>query len=94
MQGSFAYQAGVSGNVTLPRGATVKAIYAHATGSNGTVTIFGGPSITVIAGTGIALRFVHDNLVSAATQNNGSRVIGFTGTDSYYVEYLGPGYSS
>lgn len=93
MQGSFAYQAGTSGTVTVPRGATIKAIYAHST-AGGTITIFGGPAITVVAATGIALRFVHDNLVSAATQNNGSRAIVFTGTDSYYVEYLGPGYSS
>lgn len=93
MQGSFAYQAGISGTVTIPRGATVKAIYAHST-AGGTITIFGGPSITVVAATGLALRFVHDNLVASATQGNTSNTIVFTGTDSYYVEYLGSGYHS
>lgn len=92
MQGKYAYQAGANGTVAVPSGATVKAIYAHST-AGGTVTIFGGASITVVAATAIMFRFPHDNLVSKATAGNSAAIV-FTGTDSYYVEYIGPGYSS
>jgi hypothetical protein len=90
MQGKFIYYAGASGTVTLPPGATIKQIVAHST-AGGTITIFGGASIPVIAGTMISLRFVHNNCVSKETANNSADIV-FTGTDSYYVETLGPGY--
>lgn len=87
--GKFAYFAGASGTVTLPAGATVKQIVAHST-AGGTITIFGGASFPVIAGTGVALRFVHDHCVAKETSANSADIV-FTGTDSYYVETLGPG---
>lgn len=91
IQGKFRYFAGASGTVTIPAGATVKQIVAHST-AGGSITIFAGASFPVIAGTGVALRMVHDNCVSAETETTGSQAIVFTGTDSYYVETIGPGY--
>lgn len=90
MQGKFTYYAGASGTVTLPAGATVKQIVAHST-TGGTVTIFGGSAFPVIAATGVALRFIHDNCVSKETSSNSADIV-FTGTDAYYVETIGPGY--
>lgn len=93
IQGKFQYYAGASGTVNLDDGATLKQIVAHST-AGGTITIFGGASIPVIAGTSIALRFIHDNAVAKQTAQTagGSHAVVFTGTDSYYVETIGPGY--
>jgi hypothetical protein len=91
MQGKFIYYAGASGTVTIPNGATVKQIVVHST-SGGTMTIFGGASIPIVAGTGtIAFRFGHDNCVAGQEAGGGATIV-FTGTDSYYVETLGSGY--
>lgn len=87
--GKFIYYAGASGTVTLPTGATVKQIVAHST-AGGTIVIFGGPSFPVIAGTGVALRMMHDQCVAQQTSSGGLTIV-FTGTDSYYVETIGSG---
>lgn len=87
--GKFAYFAGASGTVTIPNGATVKQIVVHSS-VGGTVTIFGGQSIPVIAGSGFALRMVHDQCVGGQTAGGGGTIV-FTGTDSYYVETIGSG---
>lgn len=90
MQGKFIYYAGAAGTVTLPAGATVKQIIAHSS-AGGTVTIFGGTAVPVIAGTGVAFRFNHDNAVAAETSSGGATIV-FSGTDSYYVETIGSAY--
>jgi hypothetical protein len=90
MQGKYTYAAGASGTVTLATGATLKQIVAHST-AGGTITIFGGASIPIIAGTAIALRFIHDNAVAGETSTASAAIV-FTGTDSYYVETIGSGY--
>jgi len=89
VQGKFIYYAGASGTVALPPGATVKQIIVHST-AGGTVTIFGGTAIPIIAATGVALRFIHDHCVAKETASNNADIV-FTGTDSYYVETIGPG---
>lgn len=90
MQGKFAYFAGASGTVTLPNGATVKRISAHASGA-ATITIFGGASIPLVSGMTLSLGFVHDNCVAGQTSGGGVTIV-FTGTDSYYVETIGSAY--
>lgn len=90
IQGKYIYYAGASGTVTLPAGATVKQIVVHASGA-GTMTIFGGPSIPLIAATSTALRFVHDSCVSKETAPNSADIV-LTGTDSYYIETIGSGF--
>lgn len=89
--GKYAYFSGASGTIAVPTGATVKQIVVHST-AGGTIVIFGGASIPVIAGTAIALRMNHDACVSKQTPPSGGGDIVFTGTDSYYVETIGPGY--
>jgi hypothetical protein len=92
MQGTWRYAAGASGTVTLPVGATLKQIIVHST-AGGTVAIFGGTAIPVVAGTGFAIRFGHDVAVSSETPGGGTTIV-FTGTDSYFVESIGPGFGA
>lgn len=89
MYGTWRYAAGASGTITLPKGATLKQIIVHST-AGGTVAIFGGTAIPVIAGTGFAIRFGHDVAVAAETPGADVTIV-FTGTDSYFVETIGPG---
>ncbi|HEX4335764.1 MAG TPA: hypothetical protein VH062_07605 [Polyangiaceae bacterium] len=89
IQGTWRYAAGTAGTVNLPTGATVRQIVCHAT-TAGTVTILGGASVPVPAGATLELRFPHDSL-AAGQVPGGSAAIVFTGTDSYFVESVGPG---
>ncbi|MGZ6836768.1 MAG: hypothetical protein ACXVGE_13010 [Blastococcus sp.] len=78
VNGTWGYKAGASGTPALPAGARVQSIVAHAT-TAGSLTINGGDSIPVPANVGF----------TAAPQ--GALVaptIAFTGTDSYFVEYV------
>lgn len=89
--GTWAYAAGTAGTVTVPAGAIVTQIIVHATAA-ATMTIFGGATITIIAGEENAFRFMHG---LAQSQNNsttsGSQNIVFTSTDKYFVEYVKAG---
>jgi hypothetical protein len=89
--GTWGYSAGTAGTVTVPAGAIVLQIIVHAT-SAASMTIFGGASITIIAGEDNAFRFLHGLLQS---QNNsttsGSQNIVFTSTDKYFVEWVKAG---
>lgn len=76
--GAWAYQAGASGTATIPAGGKVIGIAAHAT-TAGSFTINGGASVPIPANAGVALQPV-GNLVAPS--------IVFTGTDSYFVEYV------
>lgn len=86
--GQFRYNAGAAGTVTLPQGAQIIQIHAHAT-SAGTVVIFGGDSIPIPAGAGWGWQVQHLNWVSHAAGNPvaNSQTIVFTGTDAYFVEW-------
>jgi hypothetical protein len=87
--GTWRYAAGTSGTVTLPEGATVKQIIVHASGA-ATMTIFGGASIPIIAGVAIAFRFAHDLCVAGQVPGAALTIV-FTGTDSFFIETIGPG---
>lgn len=85
--GNWAYAAGTSGTVTLPEGATVLQIAAHST-AGGTVVIFGGATITITATFDFVRHPVEPSMMVARTGSADEIV--FTGTTSYYVEYVYP----
>lgn len=90
--GTWAYASGTAGTVTIPPGAQVLQIIVHAT-SSGTMTIFGGSSIPIIA-TALpqAFRFIHTLVASGNnTVNSGSQNIVLSSTDSYFIEYVKAG---
>jgi hypothetical protein len=78
LTGTWGYHAGVSGTVVVAAGERVVGIAAHATDA-GSMTIDGGDSVPVPAGTGVVFT-PQGNLVAPT--------IVFTGTDSYVVETL------
>lgn len=79
-RGTSSYFGGASGTATIPAGARVVSLSAHApAGSGGTVAIFGGQSVAVPANNGFSDGW--SGLVGPAGGGN----IVFTGTDSYYV---------
>jgi hypothetical protein len=89
--GPFAYAAGSSNTVTMPASAIVTQIIAHSS-AGGSVAIFGGTAIPIPVQTAVGspwvIAFQHD-----CCQPHGggaSAQIVFTGTDSYYVEYISP----
>ncbi len=86
--GRSGYVAGPAGTATLPTGAIVLQIVAHAT-TAGTIAIFGGASIPVPASSTFTLD-VKDTLLSAGASGN----IVFTGTDSYFVRYVREGHAT
>lgn len=77
--GVFGYAAGTSGTVTLTGGKRVRNISAHCTIA-GTVTINGGAAIPVPANSQFSASYDDTRLVNP--------VIAFTGTDSYYIDFL------
>lgn len=77
--GSFAYFAGTAGTVTVPKGGKVIKIITGST-AGGSLTINGGASIPVLAAQPLKIDDLDDTLVHP--------VLVFTGTNSYYVEYL------
>jgi hypothetical protein len=86
--GTPGYAAGTSGTVTVPAGATVYLIVAHASSGAATVTIFGGAAIPIINGAApLELQFLHD----LYTANTNSAAIAFVNTDSYAVFYVKTG---
>ena len=74
--GTWKYYAGVAGTVTVGAGERVIGIAAHAS-VVGTVTINGGPTITIPVNVSVGIE-PDGNLVAP--------VIVFTGTDTYIVE--------
>jgi hypothetical protein len=78
LTGTWGYLAGSSGTATVPAGGKVLGIAAHAT-TAGSLTINGGASVPVPANVGAALT-PNGNLVAPS--------IVFSGTDSYFVEYV------
>lgn len=86
--GTWEYRAGASGTEAIPAGATLGQIYAHST-VGGTVTIFGGATIPVVAGTAFRLTFYPMSAPQARAAGSGQ--IAFVGTDSYFVDYFKAG---
>lgn len=89
--GVFGYAAGASGTVTPPKGAIIKQIVAHSA-AGGTVVIFGGASIPIIA-TAAPTRLAYRHALLQArndTTTSGSQDIVFATTDSYYVDWYAP----
>lgn len=82
--GTWVQAAGSSGTVTLPKGGILLQIVAVDTGGGGSVAIFGGTAIPLTAAVPLSLRFNH-TLAQAPTAD---QTVVFTGTDSYFVEYL------
>lgn len=80
---SSSYRAGVSGTLAVPASQNVTAIAAHST-AGGSVTIFGGDSIPILANTQFG-----DGMDGAPFTGGGDLV--FTGTDSYYVRTVPAG---
>jgi hypothetical protein len=76
--GDWAYTSGVSGIVTLTGNKRVMGITAYCD-TSGSITINGGDSITIPAGTGLSFEPVA-NLVDPT--------IDFVGTTSYVVEWV------
>jgi hypothetical protein len=76
--GTWAYYAGTSGTVNVTAGQRVLGIAAHAT-TAGSMTINGGASVPIPAGTGIQFSPV-GNLVAPT--------LVLTGTDSYVIEVV------
>lgn len=85
--GTWAYAAGASGTVTIPKGAMIVQIVAIDTAGGGTVVIFGGTAIPITPAVPLVLRFNHD----LCNSKNSAQDIVFTGTDSYFIEYVKAG---
>ena len=86
--GKQLYAAGASGTVTLPEGAIITLIRSHST-AGGTCTIFGGDSIPIVATFDLHLPKMHPYCVATAA----AKTVVFATTNSYYVEYIIPGFS-
>jgi hypothetical protein len=91
LYGPYAYLAGASGTVTVPSSAIVTKIIVHSS-AGGSMTIFGGASITLPAATAAGppwvFDFMHDNVRPHGS--GASAQIVFTTTESYYIEYISP----
>jgi len=85
--GTHFYDAGSSGSVVLPAGASILQIIAVDTSGGGSVTIFGGAAIPLTPAVPLNLRFNHTLLVA----RTGALTVVFTGTDSYFIEYVKAG---
>lgn len=91
--GTWAYAAAANGTITVPAGAQVVQIIVHST-SGGTLTIFGGPTITIVAAAEpTVFRFNHtlcqsqNNTTTSGSQN----IVASSGVDSLYIEYVKAG---
>lgn len=86
--GKFIQKAGVAATETLPVGSKVVRIYCGKATAGATCTIFGGTPIPILANVPLDLQFNHTLCVS----KSGATDIVFTGTESYYLEYVQVGY--
>ncbi len=92
--GTWAYVTGTSGTKTIPSGARVLSVYAHAaTGGGATVQIFNGNAIPIPitnSSPGWLVLKMNHGLCVAGNDNttSGSGDIVFTNTDALFVEYI------
>jgi hypothetical protein len=96
--GTLGSSGGTSGTVTVPAGAIITMLHAHASSGGASVTlptpISGAASQTVPvpSGTWWAPQWLHTLFVSGNNATtSGSQNITFSGTDSYYVEWVKSG---
>jgi hypothetical protein len=88
-----AFLAGVAGTAKLPSGAIVVAIEANAaSGTPGTMVMFGQPSVAIPAGTQLSLDFKHALWVAKGALNTTATNIVFAGTSSFTVHYVAAAY--
>ena len=93
LTGTFTYQAGTSGTVTLPSGASIHYISTVST-AGGSLTIFGGPSIPLVANVPFTFDPKSDIVQASSKQASGfgsALTLVFTGTVSYFVSYFQSG---
>jgi hypothetical protein len=80
--------AGANGTATLPAGAVIVLVIAHASAGGATCSILGGPNVTVVSG---AQPLYIQNYHALMQANSVSSTIVFTGTDMYYVQFVTAG---
>lgn len=89
--GRLDQQAGTAaGTVTIPKGSSLILLIAHATTTNGTVVIFGGPTITVIAGAQPLYLQNYHMLVQSPGSSN-TIVFAGAGIDMWYTQCVSQG---
>lgn len=82
--------AGGNGTVTVDPGGILHMLIVHST-AGGTVTIFGGATIPVVAGANpTVIQFLHLDYVATAAANT---IVG-TGTDMLFVHWIRPGHAA
>lgn len=93
--GRRGYKAGANGTVTLPKGAILLQVVAHASAGGATMSIFGGDAMPVINGAPpTVIPFLNENWQARDNAASaGSQDVVFTGTDSYFVEWVQLGMS-
>lgn len=82
--------AGTAGTVTLPAGAIIYMIMAHASAGSATVAILGQTAIPIINGASPLVLPFNSDVLQANANNN---TVVFTNTDSYAVFYVKSGNS-
>lgn len=85
LTGTFGDASGTAGTVTLPAGAIVLLVSAHASAGSATLQILGGATVPVINGAATIIYEFGHTLVRA---NRASSTIVFTNTDHYYVQWV------
>ena len=85
----FVEFAGTAGVVTLPKGACIILMIAHASAGGATLQALGGPTVPVINGANpLVIQNYHP--LQQANIATGKNIV-FTGTDMYYVQAAVPG---
>lgn len=74
----------------IPAGSSLLLLIAHASGTSGTVTIFGGPAITIVAGAQPLYLQNYHTLMKAEAGNN-SIVFSGGGIDAWYIQTISQG---
>jgi hypothetical protein len=83
--GTIGQAAGTAGTVTLPSGAALLLLTVHST-AGGSFTLFGGPSVAVIATAApIFIEFNH-TLWQAEGGGSAAQIV-FTNTDHYWLNW-------
>jgi len=88
--GEPGYLSGSAGTATVPAGAVVLIISAHASSNGAQFTLFGGAAVPVINGAAPVFFYFYHTLYKADTA--GSNAIVFTSTDHYFVHYVKQGH--
>jgi hypothetical protein len=84
LNGTVGYAGGTAGTVTVPEGAVLICIIAHST-SGGSLTIFGGASIPIVAAANpTTFQFFH----TLHQANSLGQTVVLTSTDMYFVEWV------